>query len=110
MAIEVDLDLKTVQNNINKMTNSEKITFIETLLGASVTLSQFLMRLQERILIAFPPDIHYLMLLSIANIKCLSSKENTGEIVDYSLKTDSYQDKLIDVLKQLNEIYKDELK
>ena len=103
------MDLQTVTKNINKMTNKEKNVFIETLLGVSVTMAQFLVKFQERLPIPFPVDIHYMILIALTNINSLSSKDNTGEIVDFSIRTDSYEEKLIDVLKQLNEIYKEKL-
>jgi hypothetical protein len=102
--------LKTITNNINKMTNKEKITFIETLLGVSVTIAEFLIDFQIKCPISLPPDIHYMMLIALANINALSQKESTAEIMDFSIKTDSYEDKLICILKQLNEIYKDKIK
>lgn len=103
------MDLKTVSKNINKLTSKEKVVFIETLLGVSVTLSQFLARMQKSIPIPFPPDVHYMMLLSFTNINALSNDEGTGDIIDYSLNVDAYEDKLISILKQLNEIYKEKL-
>lgn len=102
------MDLKTITNNINKLTNKEKVVFIQTLLGVSVQLSHFLARMQEKILIAFPEDIHYMMVLSMANINALAY-EDMAEIQDYSLNIDSYEEKLIALLKKLNEIYKDKL-
>lgn len=106
---QVEMDLKTISNNIDKMTNKEKITFIETLLGVSVTMAQFLMEMQARIPIPLPADIHYMMLIAINNINSLSCKDSSSEIVDYSLKSDCYKKKLIDIIKQLNKIYKEEL-
>ena len=103
------MDLQTVTKNINKMTNKEKNVFIETLLGVSVTMAQFLVKFQERLSVPLPVDIHYMILIALTNINSLSSKESTGEIVDFSIRTDSYEEKLIDVLKQLNEIYKEKL-
>lgn len=106
----MDWDLKNVTANINKMTNKEKIVFIETLLGISGQMAKFLIKFQERIPISLPVDIHYMILIAFTNLNSLSHKDNTGEIVDFSLRSDSYEEKLIDVLKQLNIIYKDKLK
>ena len=103
------MDLKTVYKNINKLTSKEKVGFIETLLGVSVTMSQFLAIWQEKLPFSLPEDIHYAMLLSFANLNALVNPDSSGEIKDYSLNLDSCKDKLIFILKQLNEIYKDEL-
>ncbi len=103
------MDLKIVLKNINNLTNKEKVAFIETLLGVSVTMSQFLIRMQEIVPFPFPAEIHYMILISMTNINSLSNDEGVGDIIDYSLKIDDYECKLIAILKQLNEIYKDEL-
>jgi hypothetical protein len=105
----MDWDLKTVTKNINRLTNKEKITFIETLLGISGQMAKFLVKFQEKCPISLPADIHYMILIAFTNLNSLSSENNTGEVVDFSLRDDSYKAKLIDVLKQLNEIYKEEL-
>ncbi len=54
-------------------------------------------------------DIHYFMMIAMANLVCLSKDDNPIEISDYSLKSDSYEEKLISFLKKLNMIYKEKL-
>lgn len=103
------LDLKTISKNIAKMTSKEKTTFIETLLGISGKLSSFLITMQEKIRISLPVEIHYMMLMSITNIRALANPEGNVEIIDVSSNLDGYDKKLITILKQLNDLYKDEL-
>lgn len=104
------MDLKIISKNINRLTNKEKIIFIETLLGVSGQMAKFLMKFEEKSFLPLPPDIHYMILITMTNLNSLSHEDCEGEIIDFSLKTDSEEEKLIAILKQLNEIYKDKLK
>ena len=104
------MNLETITKNINRLTNKEKITFIQTLLGVSVQMTTFLARLEKVLGYPFPADIHYMMIIALANINSLSIENNSGEVIDFSPRIDSIKEKLIDVLKQMNEIYKDELR
>lgn len=107
--INDDVNLKAISKNIDKLTNKEKVIFIETLLGVGGRLACFLSSIQERISIPFPADIHYMMLMAVTNIRALSHESGTYDVVDFSPNLDGYDKKLIAILKQLNEIYKDEL-
>jgi|KBSMisStaDraftv2_1062788.scaffolds.fasta_scaffold235764_5 hypothetical protein len=104
------MNLEIVSKNINRLTNKEKVTFIQTLLGISVQMTTFLARLEKSLPIPFPVEIHYMMMIALVNINSLSIENNTGEVIDFSLRTDSIKEKLIEILKQMNEIYKEELK
>ncbi len=103
------MDLEIVTKNINKMTNKEKITLIQTLLGVSGMMMEFLSEFQRKCVIPLPSHIHYTMIITMTNLHALSKENATPEIKDYSLIVDSDEGKLISILKQLNEIYKDKL-
>lgn len=103
------MNIDTITKNINKLTNKEKVAFIQTLLGISVTLSDFLIQFQKNCHIHLPADLHYAILLSFANLETLNQDETTPEIKDLSLDIDSHEDKLISILKLLNRIYKDKI-
>lgn len=103
------MDIKAISKNIQRLTEKEKQTFIESLLGNSATLTFFLAEIQKKIKIPMPPDIHYIMLMTMCNLNSLTQNVACPDVMDYSLKEDGYEDKLISILKQLNEIYKDKL-
>lgn len=104
------MNLRNISKNINRLTNKEKITFIETLLGVSVQMATFLGSLEKNLRNPLPELIHYCMMIALANITSLSNEGEPGEVLDFSVRTDSIKEKLIDILKQMNEIYKDDLK
>lgn len=103
------MDYDTITKNINKMTNKEKVTCIQTLLGISGHMAYFLGGMQEKSCIPLPAEIHYVMMISMVNLISLSKENETVDIVDFSADIDSDEEKLISILKQLNKIYKDKL-
>lgn len=98
-----------INKNIDKMTNKEKVVFIQTLLGVSAKMAHFLADCDLDQGVSIPSEIHYCMLLSFLNFVSLSKENETPEMIDYSAKVDSSEDKLISFLKFLNEVYKEKL-